>query len=79
MAANKPETWEQQLRSACAELLANKSMRQLAGELDVDYAQLHRFMAGAQSLGLGTAEKVATALGFELTRKKNRNSGKPTN
>jgi plasmid maintenance system antidote protein VapI len=67
VATNKSETsWEDQLRAACIERQGARSLRALAIELGIDYAQLHRFMAGQQSLGIGTAEKIATELGFEL-------------
>jgi hypothetical protein len=70
VATNKSETsWEEQLRAACIERQGTRSLRALAIELGIDYAQLHRFMAGQQSLGINQAEKIGRKLGFEMVRK----------
>jgi len=64
------DTWEDVIRAACK---AHKpSLYDLCKQAGVDQGQLSRFLAGNQSLGLNTAEKLGRVLGIELTASKQR-------
>lgn len=62
--------WEGTIRTACRDW--PKSLYSLAKESGVDEGQLRRFVAGEQSIGITTAEKIGRVLGFELTAPKRR-------
>jgi len=46
-----------------------KSRYQLSRETGIDQAQLSRWMKGRGGMGVGNAEKLAEALGLEITIK----------
>jgi hypothetical protein len=69
MAKRKEESeWEKIIRAACREW--PDSPHSLAKAAGIDHAQLHRFMAGQQSIGLVNAEKLCGQLGLVLTASK---------
>jgi transcriptional regulator with XRE-family HTH domain len=72
--ADKLDTWDDVIRAACN---AHKpSLYDLCKQAGVDQGQLSRFLAGEQSLGLKTAEKLCRVLGIELIApKQRRNKG----
>ena len=67
---NEQDTWEDVIRAACKD--HSESLYALAKESGVDQGQLRRFVAGQQSIGLATAEKLGRVLGIELTGPKQR-------
>lgn len=67
---SKQPDWEGMIRAACHDW--PKSLYSLAKESGVDEGQLRRFIAGRQSVGIATAEKIGRVLGFELTAPKRR-------
>jgi len=62
--------WEEMIRIACRDW--PRSLYSLAKESGIDEGQLRRFVAGQQSIGIATAEKIGRVLGFELTVSKRR-------
>jgi plasmid maintenance system antidote protein VapI len=65
MAKSKTETsWREVFREACEHW--DGSIRALARAADIDYAQLNRFIAGKQSIGIENAEKLGRVLGITL-------------
>lgn len=62
--------WEAVIRAACEAYPG--SLYALSKASGVDQGQLRRFVAGQQSIGLGTAEKLGRVLGIELTVLKER-------
>ena len=67
---SKQADWEEMIRAACRAW--PKSLYSLAKESGVDEGQLRRFVAGQQSIGIVTAEKIGRVLGFELSAIKRR-------
>jgi plasmid maintenance system antidote protein VapI len=63
-------TWEDRLRTACRDW--SGTLYQLAKAAEMDERQLRRFVAGEQSIGIATAEKIGRVLGFDLTGPKKR-------
>jgi transcriptional regulator with XRE-family HTH domain len=62
------ETWESMIRAAIAAWPGTRYA--LAKAAGVDHAQLNRFIAGEQSIGLAKAEAICRVLGLELTAAK---------
>jgi transcriptional regulator with XRE-family HTH domain len=62
--SDKVDSWEDVFRTACKAY--QPSLYALCKQAGVDQGQLSRFMAGQQSLGLATAEKLARVLGITL-------------
>jgi plasmid maintenance system antidote protein VapI len=62
------QSWEELLRDACHS--SPGSLYALAKKSGVDEGQLRRFVAGQQSIGIATAEKIGRALGFDLVARK---------
>jgi transcriptional regulator with XRE-family HTH domain len=62
--SNQPDTWEDVIRSACEAY--KPSLYALSKDSGVDQGQLRRFVAGQQSIGLATAEKLCRVLGITL-------------
>jgi plasmid maintenance system antidote protein VapI len=58
------QSWEELLREACRAW--PESLYALAKQSGVDEGQLRRFVAGQQSIGIATAEKIGRVLGAEL-------------
>lgn len=58
------QSWEDLLRGACHAW--PESLYALAKQSRVDEGQLRRFVAGQQSIGIATAEKIGRVLGAEL-------------
>jgi hypothetical protein len=67
---NEQDTWEDVIRAACKGY--SESLYALSKESGVDQGQLRRFVAGQQSIGLTTAEKLGRVLGIELKAPKQR-------
>jgi len=67
---SKQPDWEDMIRAACRDW--PKSLYSLAKESGVDEGQLRRFVAGQQSIGIATAEKIGRVLGFVLMASKRR-------
>jgi plasmid maintenance system antidote protein VapI len=66
-----PETtWEDRLRMACRDW--SGTLYQLAKAAEMDERQLRRFVAGEQSIGIATAEKIGRVVGLELIAAKRR-------
>jgi plasmid maintenance system antidote protein VapI len=64
------QNWEVMIREACRK--SSESLYALAKESGVDQGQLRRFVAGEQSIGIATAEKIGRVLGMELKAPKAR-------
>jgi Helix-turn-helix len=67
---SEQQDWEGMIRNACRDW--PESLYALAKESGVDQGQLRRFVAGEQSIGIATAEKLGRVLGLELTGPKQR-------
>jgi hypothetical protein len=63
-------SWEDLIRGACRDY--EGTLYALAKESGVDQGQLRRFVAGEQSIGVATAEKIGRVLGIELVVPKKR-------
>lgn len=66
--AKSVDSWEDVIRAACKAY--EPSLYALSKAAAVDQGQLRRFVAGQQSLGLNTAEKLCRVLGIELREPK---------
>lgn len=64
--AKELDSWDDVFRSACKDY--SGSVYALCKQAGVDQGQLSRFIAGEQSIGLATAEKLARVLGITLQR-----------
>ena len=62
--SNEQDTWDNVIRAACEAY--KSSLYALSKESGVDQGQLRRFVAGEQSIGLATAEKLCRVLGITL-------------
>ena len=67
---SEKQDWEGMIRDGCRAW--PKSLYALAKQSEVDEGQLRRFVAGEQSIGIATAQKIGRVLGFELTAPKKR-------
>ena len=67
---SEKEAWEGVIRAACRDW--PESLYALAKESGVDQGQLRRFVAGQQSIGIATAEKIGRVVGLELIASKKR-------
>ena len=65
MKTKQPRTLTDQLRRAIA--AGPKTRYQLAGETGIDQATLSRFVHGKGGLSLSGADRIAAALGLNLT------------
>ena len=68
--AKSQDSWEDAIRGACKAY--DGTIYALAKASSVDEGQLRRFVAGQQSIGIVTAEKLCRVLGIELTMPKKR-------
>jgi hypothetical protein len=68
--SDKQDSWENVIRTACKKYPG--SFYSLCKAAEVDQGQMSRFMAGEQSIGLATAEKLGRVLGIELVVKRQR-------
>ncbi len=62
--SDKQDTWEDVIRAAVKNY--PESIYALCKQAGVDQGQLSRFIAGEQSIGLKTAEKIGRVLGITL-------------
>ena len=61
---DKQDSWEEMFRAACKSY--PESLYALCKQAEVDQGQMSRFLAGEQSIGLATAEKLGRVLGITL-------------
>jgi plasmid maintenance system antidote protein VapI len=62
--SDKQDSWEDVIRAAVKSY--PESIYALCKQAGVDQGQLSRFIAGQQSIGLATAEKLCRVLGITL-------------